>query len=819
MDFRYAFRTLLRSPGFLVAAVLSLGLGIGANTAIFSITNAVFLHPMPVDSPNRVLEIYTVDHATLTTAPNLVRTGVSLPNTQDIIRQNGAFSGIAAWVQAGLTLTGFGKPSVENAYLVSPDYFQVLGVSAIAGRTFDPNGDIAGAPHPEAVLSHDLAQRLFGSDAAALGKTLNLNSTAYTVLGVAPPNFRGTLAVNPNQPVWIPLSMHSQVFAGPIERLYYERRFRFLNIFGRLRPGIDQPQAEASLAAIGSRLEAAYPNDNRGRRFETATLPEAALGFIGPANQTVGAGMALTVAVAFVLLIACANLANLSLARAAKRGREMGVRTALGAGRARLVRQLIAESAVLSAAGGLLGIGIGWAGARLLWAMRPGFLQNAWLDPGLDVRVCLFCTALSVLSCILFGTAPVIRASAPDLSKLLNSSGRGNVQGGGRSRLRSALVVGEIALALVALVGAGLFIRSMQRARETNLGFESRNLFVAGLNVGALQLQPDHGRELIRALLAKIRSLPGVANAAVSDAAPLGAGLLLTAFREGDPQDSRLGVLTITPPVSPGYFDTIRVPIVEGRDFTDFDRAAATKVIIVSQSTARRLWPGRSAIGKRVHFAASPGFYQVVGVARDRTVLNIGEPPQMIAYMPFDQAYQPAVVLHVRTVGNPERMIAPVAAAIQSVNPELALNNPGDIESVISQALWPPRIAAILFGIFGILGLVLAVIGVYGVMAYTVLQRTSEIGIRVAVGARPVSVMIMILGHSIKLALAGIALGAFGALAITERVRSLLFDISPSDPATFLAVAAVLAGTALIAGGIPAWRASHIDPVLALRQE
>jgi predicted permease len=359
----------------------------------------------------------------------------------------------------------------------------------------------------------------------------------------------------------------------------------------------------------------------------------------------------------------------------------------------------------------------------------------------------------------------------------------------------------------------------MQRARQTNLGFESRNLFVAGLNLGALQMAPDHGRELIRALLAKVRSVPGVANAAVSDSAPLGAGLLLTAFREGDPQDSRLGVLTITPPVSPGYFDTMRVPILEGRPFTDFDQVNTTKVIIVSASTAKRLWPGQRAIGKRIYFAASPGLYEVVGVARDRTVLNIGEMPQMVAYMPFDQAYQPAAVLHVRTLGDPRRMIAPIAAAVQSINAELALNNPGDVQSVIAQALWPPRMAAILFGIFGISGLILAVIGVYGVMAYTVLQRTSEIGIRMAVGALPMRVIGMVLGHSVKLAIAGIALGAAGALAITQPVRSLLFDISPSDPATFITVAAILAFTALMAGGIPAWRASRIDPVAALRQE
>jgi predicted permease len=418
-----------------------------------------------------------------------------------------------------------------------------------------------------------------------------------------------------------------------------------------------------------------------------------------------------------------------------------------------------------------------------------------------------------------FGTAPVIRASTPDLSRLLNSSGRGNVQGGGKSRLRSALVLGEIAMALLSLVGAGLFIRSMQRARETNLGFESKNLFVAGLDIGALQLSPDHGRELIRTLLAKVRSLPGVADAAVSDAAPLGAGLLLTAFREGDPQDSRLGVLTITPPVSPGYFDTMRVPIVEGRNFTGFDRVGTTRVTIVSQSTAKRLWPGQRAIGKRIHFATLPELYEVVGVAADRTMINIGEMPQMVAYMSFDQAYQPAVVLHVRTIGDPGHMIASVTAAIESINPELALRNPGDVQAVISQALWAPRITAVLFGMFGILGLVLAVIGVYGVMAYTVLQRTSEIGIRMALGARPAIVIGMVLGDSIKLAIGGIALGMAGALAIAGSVRSLLFDVSPFDPATFFTVGAILASTALTAGAIPAWRASRIDPVIALRQE
>jgi putative ABC transport system permease protein len=818
-DFRYAVRTLLRSPGFTAAALLSLGLGIGANTAIFTLANAVFLHPLPVREPGQVLELFTVDHATQTTAANLARTSISLPNTIDIARQNQVFTGVAEYIQAGGTVTGFGKPTRENVFVVSPNYFDVLGVPAAVGRTFNPSDAIDGPPHPEVVMSHDLAQRLYGSDPEAIGKSLAINSISYSVIGVAPPEFRGTLSVGPNQPMWIPAAMHSRIFNGPLETLYNERRFRIMNVFARLRPGVDEQRADANLRTIAARLEAAYPKDNRGRTFETAPLAEAALGF-APRKQSVSATLALSFAVAFVLLIACANLANLSLARAARRAREMGVRVALGAGRGRLVRQLITEAAVLSVAGGVIGIAIGWAGARLLWSQRPGFLTAAYVDLNPDTRVILFTVALSVLSCLLFGLTPVIRASAPDLSKLLNSAGRGNVQGGSRSPLRAALVVGEIALALVALVGAGLFIRSMRRAQSIDLGFESKNLFVAGINLGALQMNPEQGREFMRALTQKLKSVPGVAATAVAGNGPLqGGGLLQTTLREGESVESRAGILALTDPVTPGYFDSMRIPIVEGRDLNAYDRQGTTRVIVISEATARRFWPGQRAIGRRLHFATAPDLYEVVGISRDATVFNIGEQPQMVVYMPFDQAYQPAGVVYVRTVGDPSRIAASVTAAVQSLNPELALINPGTVQQVISQALWPPRMAAILFGTFGLLGLALAVIGVYGVMAYTVLQRTSEIGIRIAVGARPSTVVRMVLGQSARLALAGVALGALGALAITGPVRSLLFDVSPTDPATFLGVAAILGATALIAGGIPAWRASRIDPVLALRQE
>jgi predicted permease len=425
-----------------------------------------------------------------------------------------------------------------------------------------------------------------------------------------------------------------------------------------------------------------------------------------------------------------------------------------------------------------------------------------------------------VLSCLLFGIAPVIRASAPDVSRLLNTSGRGNVQGGGRSLFRAGLVVGEIALALIALVGAGLFVRSMQKAQAIDPGFETQHLLVAGLNVAPMHMNAERGSEFMRTLVARVRAVPGVEAAAVASVAPLqGGGLILTGFREGDPQDSRLGMLIITMPVSPSYLATMRIPLLEGRDLSEFDRATSSKVVLFSEATARRLWPGQRAIGKRLYFATQNDLREVVGITKDTQVANLGEQPQMVAYVPYEQMYQPAVVLHVRTAGPPDRMIAPVQEAVLQMGPDLALLNPGGMEKVIGQALWAPRMAAALFGIFGLLGMALAVIGVYGVMAYMVLQRTSEIGIRMAVGASPTRVVRMMMSESARLAGVGIGVGLAGALMLTRLVGSLLFDVSPSDPIVYAGVVAVLGITALVAGAGPAWRASRIDPVRALRQE
>lgn len=819
-NLRYAARTLLRVPAYTLAALLSLGLGIGANTAIFTLTNAVFLHPLPVKDPSAVIEIYQVDHATHSTVANLTRTALSYPNFSDLRDQNNLFDGMAGFTQTGVTMTGAGKPLQQTVFLTTANYFQVLGIQAAVGRLFRPDEDRLPGGNAVAVLSYRLWQRLFGGDRAAVGRAITLNTVSYEVIGVAPPDFKGTLTVGPAEVVWVPLSMHSQVLTGPVEQFFNSRRLRFLNAFARLKRGVDERGALASLQTIFARLAAEYPADNRGRDVETSPLSEAALGFL-PRGQTTAAALALSGAVGFVLLIACANLANLSLARATRRAREMGIRIALGASRSSLVAQLLIEAELLAIAGGALGIAIGWAGARLLWSLRPSFLAQSSIDLHLDARVCAFTLGVSVLTGMLFGLAPVFRASASDVASVLNTGGRGNIQGGSRNRLRSALVVCEMALAVVALAGAGLFIRSMQNAQRIDLGFDTRDLCLVAFDLGSERMTPQHGLQFTRSVLERIQAVPGVASAAIADTAPLGGGFLQTAFHEEDPVDSRLGTLVLSAAVTPGFFDTWRIPLVEGRLLNQFDRAGTRHVAVISEAMAHRFWPGQKATGKRFHFAtAAPGgLIEVVGVVRQTTVINIGEVPQPVAYMPWEQDYQPFAVLAVRAAMPPERVLPSVTAAVQSLDPDLALLNPSTMQQVIGQALWAPRIAAALFGLFGLLGMVLAVIGVYGVMAYMVLQRTSEIGIRMAMGARAADVIGIVVGQSMRLAGAGIVAGLCAALALTRLLGNLLFNVSPNDPLTFAAVACLLAATALVAGGIPAWRAARIDPVRALRQE
>ena len=682
-DLKYALRTLTRSSGFTAVAVLSLALGIGANTAIFTLTNAVFLNPLPVEDAARVIEVFTVDHATRTTAANFVRTPMSFLNYKDFRDQNNVFSGLAAYLPTGVTLTGRGEPKPQFAMLASANYFDVLGVKPGLGRTFLADEDRSDGGNTVAVLSYDMWLQLFGADPAAIGKTVELNSMPYTIVGVVPPNFKGTETVGSPNLAWIPMSMHAQALPGPLEQVFNQRRMRMISVFGRLKPGVGQSQALAGLQAIAANLEREYPQANSGRSVELSSLAEAALGFL-PRERMVQAGIALSAVVGLVLLIACANLANLLLARSAKRTREMGIRTALGAARGRLVRQLLTESVLISIGGGAGGLLLGILGSQLLWSFRPAFLEANTLSVKMDWRVFVFTAAVTLVTGVLFGLVPALRTSVGNLSEVLKSGGRGGTEAFGRSRLRSVLVVGEITLALVALAGAGLLIRSMDRVEKINPGFETRNLFVFDFDIGAQHYSPERGLEFLRSALDKAAGAPGVHSVALTRIGRWAAGILGTIVAEGREADpNERGTLTSINTVSPGYFDTMRIPLVAGRLFTDFDREGSGHVAVITEAMARNFWPGQNAVGKRFRLVVEKNYWEVVGVVANSVTLAIGEQPQPIAYRAARPELPVGISMVVRTNGNPAAVMPAVLRQVQSLNSNMALTNPATIQDLI----------------------------------------------------------------------------------------------------------------------------------------
>jgi predicted permease len=529
------------------------------------------------------------------------------------------------------------------------------------------------------------------------------------------------------------------------------------------------------------------------------------------------AASALSAVVGLVLLIACFNLANMLLARAATREKEMSIRAALGAGRLRLIRQLSTESLMLATAGGIAGLAIAVWGAKFLWSFRPSFLSAGSIDLKLDPRVLIFTAALTLVTGLIFGIVPAIRASRPQVNEILKSGGRGNTSSMSAT-LRGALVVGQIALTVVALACAGLFIRSMQKAQRIDPGFETHNLFSFGMDLSTLRWTPDHAREFELALARRLSELPGVESVAISANPPIGGGVMRTILTpEQAAEPNPRGTLTVLNAISPEFFATLNIPLHQGRAFTDFDRQDTTPVIVINEAAARVFFPGERAIGKRLKMLGDSYVSEVVGVAADTAVFAIGETPQPVIYQPLAQAPTPLVAIDVRTKTAPEPVLSASLGEAHRMNARLALVAPQTVQGLIGIGLWAPRMGAALFGIFGALGLLLAAIGLYGVMAYTVAQRTNEIGIRMALGAARPDVLGMVIGQGMRLTAFGVVAGLAASLAVTRLMATLLFGISPADPLTFTAVSVVLVIAAFAATSIPAWRAASIDPVIALR--
>jgi len=818
-DLRYGLRMLAKNPGFTAVAIATLALGIGANTAIFTIVNAVLLNPLPVTDASRLMQLDTTDKKTTVALGKATRLGISFPNYQDYARQADVFSGLAAFQPIGLTMSGGEKPKLFQGYLVTANYFDVLGVKTIVGRTFRTDEDQHPGGDTVVVLSYGLWSREFGGTRDIIGRRLTLNGNIYTVIGVTAPQFKGTLLFSSADQIWIPVSMHSQVLAGFLEANFEDRRFLDFTAVGRLKPDVSERQAKSAVETIASRLEQQYSKDNQGRSAVLSPIADASLG-INVHDQVARAGEVLMGIVGLVLLIACVNLANLLLAQTARREKEMCLRAALGAGSARLVRQSLTESFLLSLVGGAAGLLIGYWGRSVLWSYRPAFLAQADLALALDGRVLAFTFAIAVLTAILFGMVPAWKVSRPSLTDTLNTGGRSGSLAWGRSRFRQALVVSEVALALITLVGAGLFLRSLRYAQSLDPGFESKKLFVVGVDLGSQHYDQDHGEQYYRAVIDGATSVPGVQSAAVASNFPLGGGLARTIFLEGqDEKSGQRGTLTSLDNVSSGYFQTVGIPLLLGRVFNDLDRKETTPVAVVNRAMAKHFWPGQSPVGKRFHFFGETQLREVVGEVGDSWQFGVAEDPQPVAYLPIAQDYSSFGVLHVRTAGDPGGVIPSVREQVQSVDRNLALIAVNTIGELLDQGMWAPRMGAMLLGAFGLLALLLATVGIYGVLSYSVSQRTQEVGIRMALGATPGSVLRLVVGQGMLLVAMGVGIGLAGSLGLARLLASLLFGVRTSDPATFMAVALVLAAVALIATYIPARRATKVDPMVALRYE
>lgn len=820
-DVRYAIRMLAKNPAFSLVAILSLALGIGANTTIFTVVNAILLNPLPVKDIARVVELDTVDTKTRVTAANATKLGMSYGNFQDYARQTQQlFSAMTCVVGPfPFTWSGGTEPRQLQGQMVSASFFDLLGVRPAAGRFFLPDEDTKPGGNNVAVLSYSLWTNKFGANPNTIGQILTLNATPFTIVGVAPNGFKGTFTFNNAEAIWVPVSMYPQMLAGFFRDNFNTRRFLATVVYARLKDGVSITGAEASLKTIAAGLESAYPRDNAGRSVALTPLAEAAVGVNQRGQLTLAGGLMMGI-VGLVLLIACVNLANLLLAQAAGREKEIGVRAAMGASRARVIRQLLTESLVLASLSALAGLAIAYTGRTILWSFRPPFIRDSDLDLGFDSHVLLFTLSVALLTAVLIGVAPAFKAARPNLIEVLKVGGRGNTVGWASNPFRSMLVVTEIALALVALVGAGLFVRSMQNAQRIDPGFESTNLFMFAFDLGALHYDEGHGQQFFRAAIERAKASPGVESATIADAPPLIPAFSRTIFPEGQDEASGYrGTLTQVNDVAPTFFETLRIPLVAGREFTDADRAGTKQVVIANEAMARHFWPNENAIGKRFHFHGDPGLREIVGVVRNTVENNIGEEPQPVAYLPLMQNYSPAAIMLVRTSGRPEALISSVRSQVQQLDSNLALTNVQTIGELLSQGLWAPRMGAALLAVFGGLALILAIIGVYGVLSYSVNQQTREIGIRMAMGAQTGRVLRLVVGQGMRLAAAGLILGLLVAFAAMRLLGSLLFGVSSHDPLTFGAVSLVLAAAAALACYIPARRATKVDPIIALRYE
>lgn len=813
-DLKFACRTLVKAPAFTAVVVLSLALGIGANTTIFTILNAVLLSPLPMERSSELVAAYTSEQNSSSFLGGTLP--ISNLNFRDYRDQNVVFTDMSAYTfgQPVSMVTG-GEPQQTFVELVTGNYFSVLGVRPLRGRFFGPDEDTKPGANPLAVMSHGLWQRRFGADPNIVGRTVALNGLGFTVIGVGPEGFRGVNSLfSPD--LWAPLTMYAQLLPPQLRSWYDERRALLLFVAGRLKPGVTLAQAEANLKTIARRLEEDYPKPNQGRGVTLRPLAEATI-FPGIRQIFVLGGAVLMTVVGLVLLIACANVANLLMARASARRQEIAVRLALGAQRGRLVRQLLTESVLLALIGGVLGLGVAAVGRDLIWSMRPPFLAQNLVDLSLDPRVLAFTAAVALLTGVLFGLVPALQASRADVVGALKDESRSAGPSRRRLTFSNGLVVFQVALSVVALAVAGLFLRSLQSANQIDPGFDVEKLAVVNVNAGQAGYSNARSEEFYRLVTERAAGTPSIESVSWTSLIPLAGGLFRTIIPEGRENEPDGGkVLCVAATITPRYFATTGIQILRGRDFADTDRAGTARVAIVNQAVADRFWPNQDVVGKRFKFYTDDFFHEIVGVARTSKYNTIGEAPQIAVYTPLAQNMSDVMALMIRA-SEPAAALGAMQTEIRLIDRKVPLTFPSPMRELVRQSLWPARMAAVLLGVLGVLALVLASVGLYGVMAYSVSQRRHEIGVRMALGAGQRAVRRMVLVQALKLVSVGLVVGLVGALAVSRLVGRLLINVSVTDPTTFVVVALVLVLVGTVASYIPAFRASRVDPLRALR--